>query len=64
MSSEFLIIEYPNNALSIGMKKDELYWKEDYNLISKMAEAIRQDLSKIEMPRGFFELHGISASDM
>ena len=44
------------------MKNDELHWKEDYNLISKMAEAIRQDLSKIEVSRGFFELYGISGS--
>ncbi|MCY4034595.1 MAG: hypothetical protein OXF24_00575 [Hyphomicrobiales bacterium] len=35
---------------------DELFWDDDYGIISNIAEAIRQDLKKVEMRKDYAEM--------
>ena len=41
------------SSINTNMDEDELFWDDNYNLISHIAMAIRQDLEKLEMRKGW-----------
>ena len=41
------------SSINTDMDEDELFWDDNYNLISTIAMAIRQDLEKLEMRKGW-----------
>ena len=49
------ISTHPSTTVNTGMD-DEFFWNDDYNIISRIAAAIRDDLAKVEMKKDYAEM--------
>ena len=52
-SHRFCLVDISESLINTSMDEDELFWDDNYNLISTIAMAIRQDLEKLEMRKGW-----------